>query len=188
MLRRFCLLRCAISESAALTMRADQELRLNRFIRNALRRWRRRRMATAMREADLARDGGNKWRAAMLYERVVERFPDAVGAMVQQGNLLKDLGDLDRAERVYQGALVSGGDEGDINLQLGHLYKLKGQQAKARQFYEHALGADPNNAHAAMELAHMRNIAAGDPSSEDLSHPAFLIFRQMEMAFAGRRA
>ena len=106
-----------------------------------------------LRQADIARDGGDPDGAAAIYRAVLERAPDRNDVKVQLGNMLKDGGHLRDAAVLYREAQAADPDNADICVQMGHVLKLMGNRAAAFEQYRRAVTLNPNSWAATEELA-----------------------------------
>jgi glycosyltransferase involved in cell wall biosynthesis len=106
-------------------------------------------------EADAARDRCDWKAAALLYEKGLQREPNAAPMWVQYGHALKESGYLVAAERAYQQALRLDPVEPDTHLQMGHLLKVQGRLNEAADYYLRAIELSPAPWHASRELAQL---------------------------------
>lgn len=117
---------------------------------------RRRKLKALIRQADIARDGGNHSEAATLYLQATRLAKGRPDLYVQLGNMLKDTGRLNDAVEAYasahNGFVALAGRRGlgwarenisDVYLQLGHLFKKAGQRSYALSFYRKSNSLKP---------------------------------------------
>ncbi len=104
-------------------------------------------------QALICEEEGNWEEAKERYEKILNRKPDHVNALVNMGNMRYRLGEVERAEDDYRKALRINPDHVEVNYNLANLFEEKGNLKDAVLFYQKALHEDPGFADAHFNLA-----------------------------------
>jgi O-antigen biosynthesis protein len=106
--------------------------------------------------ADRARDGGNRFLAAIYYEEALRLDPTHAAYWVQFGHALKESSQPARAETAYRTALAIEPDNADTHLQLGHLLKITQRRREALESYATANRLAPTSGQITQEFVTLR--------------------------------